>query len=272
VKLAISVAGGAKGERRFPLMSGGESWLILQERLVALVAVADSDFQEAEIVRTVRTAVEAANDIPEVQAKLAALLQRCCDATREKWDAANGAIRPLAVEEFFNASMRLSPPPRMPSLNTTFEKVNRVFTAAIQNAATLAVDADDVSAWTRLVNVVGKSDRRLLYQRGFPDSIEAQMHKLCELIRGEIEAEYVPDDDDNIASEAERFRTLSRSLEELVGLVSGVDSQLEEVFSEAYRWSDALDEHRRGYDEPYDPEMSSIGDRALDIDRLFSDL
>jgi hypothetical protein len=39
VKLAISVAGGARGERRFPLMSGRESWLILQERLLALNGV-----------------------------------------------------------------------------------------------------------------------------------------------------------------------------------------------------------------------------------------
>ena len=239
---------------------------------MALISVADSDFQEAEIVRTVRTAVEAANDIPEVQAKLAVLLQECCDATREKWDTANGEIHARAVEEFFNASMRLFPPPQMPSLNTTFDKVNRAFTTAMENAATRTFDADDVSEWARLIDVIAKSDRRLLYQRGFPDSIEAQIRKLCELIKGEIEADYVPDGDDYIASEAERFRTLSRSLEELVGLVPGVDALLEEVSGEAYGWSDWLNEKLRGDDEPYDSEMSSIGNQALDIDRLFSDL
>ena len=37
LQLTLSIAGGDKGQRRYPLMTGDKSWKILQDRLVSLL-------------------------------------------------------------------------------------------------------------------------------------------------------------------------------------------------------------------------------------------
>lgn len=255
LRLAISVAGGAKGERRFPLMSAPKSWDILRERVLNIITSLDNDSQEAEIIRIVRTAVEAAGDLPEVQAKLATLLEQCCDAVRTKWDSSGAQVHSRPLQEFYDSTMRLSPPPRMPSLHPIWEKVDLAFTTAIENTTgrKFALDANEVQEWVRILNIVAKSDRRLLYQNGFPESIEAQIRKVCDLIQTEIDADYTPDTDDEISSEADRFRTFSKTLDELVGLISGTDALLEETSLNAYSYSEGLLEHLHGDDSEMTP-------------------
>jgi hypothetical protein len=119
IKLAVSVAGGAKGQRQFPLMSAPGSWDILEDRLVEIIRDSPNERRVADTLSIMRTATTAASPSGHVQNRLAKILSSCCEAAKLRWDGVDAVLDSSVIEEFFDASMCLIPPPTMPALLRT---------------------------------------------------------------------------------------------------------------------------------------------------------
>lgn len=279
IKLAVSVAGGAKGQRQFPLMSAPRSWDILEDRLIEIIRDAHNERRVSDTLSIMRTATMTASPSGDVQSRLAKILTSCCDAARLRWDEADAVLDSSVVEEFFDATMCLVPPPTMPALLRTLNRAEQEYEKAMDDLSKRAIqlDAGRILRWASVVKVVSKSDPRLLIQSGFPESYREKVEKICEEVRGDADSSWSREDPDVLSSEQERFTVLSTALNDLVGLIPQIDDLVNETASLAESHANHLEQkYRESVEQPEEspdvPDEYRPPGTYFDLERLFSDL
>ncbi len=275
IQLALSVAGGASGDRRFPLMSSPRSWDVLHNHALELIRENVYDFEVQSLLRTMRTGILTATDDLTALGHLSGMLRECCEEAKVQLDKANQPIEPFLLKEFLNSTVELKPPPPMPSMYVSLEKVQDDFVENLELAeeGTSRLDVSVVEHWARTVCVIAKSDRRLLIQSGFPDTYTSWIEKVCLLTEFEINGE-LPSGGEESESAISRMSDISGALKELVGVIPKLDNKLRRVFKNVekrartlqakYFWDDGDTE-----DEAAD---ESRRNQPLDLARLFADL
>ena len=95
IRLAVSVAGGATGDRRFPLMSTPSSWNVLQRRVRQMIRQSEDEYTILSLLGTLRTGIAAAIEEPTTFGHLSTILDHCCQEAKDKLDRANEPIWPI---------------------------------------------------------------------------------------------------------------------------------------------------------------------------------
>ena len=86
LQLTLSIAGGEKGQRRYPLMTSEGSWVILENRLNTLLAETSQPYQIREILQALRTSLDGTTGMEDVHKKLARIIHTCCGTVRARLD------------------------------------------------------------------------------------------------------------------------------------------------------------------------------------------
>lgn len=119
--LALSVAGGAEGERRLPLLVSDGDWDTIGDRLYAVAA----ELETGELIVLLETLaatidnLETAPDAGEARALSALVLTRVA----KRWDAGHDAIALPPLGAWLRLARRLQPPPEPPSLGVTWAEL-----------------------------------------------------------------------------------------------------------------------------------------------------
>ena len=118
VLLAVSVAGGAAGERVLPLLREDADW----DTLTARVGRLARDLDDASAIRLLASLDAAlASDLPErARAELTALARFSLERLATAWDDRPVMLAVPALEAWFRLALRLPDPPRPPEVARTW--------------------------------------------------------------------------------------------------------------------------------------------------------
>jgi hypothetical protein len=117
--VALSVGGGAGGERRLPLLKADADWDALTDRLVHLVPELD-DRDTARLLHALDAAMASAYDDRQAGPELAALATVLLDALRRIWDAARAPLEVSVLAAWLEAAASLTPQPQAPEIARTW--------------------------------------------------------------------------------------------------------------------------------------------------------
>jgi hypothetical protein len=276
LQLTLSIAGGDKGQRRYPLMTTDKAWSILEERLIARLKETTSEYEIREILQAVRGSLEGTVATGNVRNRIALIIKACCDPLRNRLDHGQIQLNERTLKEYYDLAMSITPPPPMPDMYRIWSEVQRKFEAMLDNAEGETLTEDVLSRWIEVIQIVLKSDRRLLLQDGFPEKYDELIQKLCEAVTAEADATVSYPDDDAVSSEADRFAGISMNLDEFSLHFPHLQDELRSASHDAHLRSARLKEavrSARDSDQPsWVKQRSATAAEAIDLDRLFSDL
>lgn len=173
--LALSSAGGAKGQRSTPLLVSPPDWDALGETAIRLIKLCDAystwivltALHEA-ILHDVKTRMTNATALDSC---LGGLARRCLHACVERWASDGPDQQSRSIGLFFSISEFLDPLPPSPNLKAIWEcQVEAARTEAETfdpNEADLYCSA--LTDWLELAAIISANEPRLLRQVGFPD-------------------------------------------------------------------------------------------------------
>jgi hypothetical protein len=268
VKLCVSQAGGSSGERRQPLLSRRCLKLIDEsdgERAVALVKVLRSAMVDLE---------------GDEERRVIAALASCCEALKVKWDRSQVAIKQELLRELFDAGILVDPLPVAPKLEPTWRSAVSALreTLKVSVEKSVTVDASVVLEWSLLTELLTKNEPRFLRQVNFPKALVGDITQLLASIEADAETDIVPEDPDDIWSEADRMSTMAKALTAIANSLPDLRDRALQVRSKAASQENYLSQQYReasASDEPYDEGDTSPRERThvpFDLDALFKDL
>ena len=199
VTLAISVAGGAAGERELPLMKADEAWDVLTTRALELAREVDSE-ELARLLHALAAACAGTPD-PWSRREAAAITRQVLDATAPRLGAPE--LELPVLEGWLSAAAPFVSTPEPPPLGTAWAHL--VPSPPFDNPQEIA-RADD---WIALAEVLWRYRREDLLDLGFPHVYNDTLAALIETGRR------TPDDP--ILSRA--LLRLARIAPELPGLI-----------------------------------------------------
>ena len=173
VLLAISVGGGAAGERRFPLLVADADWDTATDRLSRLVP----ELAESELVRLLAslTAAVGAPADARVHSEAEALAGRCLTVTRDRLDARGGAVSVALLESWYVLADGVRGRVAPPRVAATW--IELLPTAAAGTAT--VPDLVRIEDWLRLARVLADHDPDALAGFDFPATSRPLLERLA---------------------------------------------------------------------------------------------
>ena len=208
IKLALSQAGGAKGERHLPLLKDATSWAAIRSRCVELVKVSTPD-KIASLLRVLRSAVVDAG--PDPKEMICRIISDCCEQARAKWDQQKTLLTEAQLHEFFDASILSDTLPVAPAIAPSWMNAYGEVKSSMADRST-PLDGVAFLEWTRLTALIGENEPRYLRQLGFPRNYVGDLEQLLQIVKQESAFEFDSDDADEILEEAERMLLLVQAL------------------------------------------------------------
>ncbi|MGH9641182.1 MAG: hypothetical protein ACRD3Q_02025 [Terriglobales bacterium] len=273
VKLALSGIGGQYGERQMPFMSSRESWDILRQRCLSLVATNNVDREMLEIV-----AEAASESVSRGQhSALIAILNPVCQAIGEKWDREGRLISAIELEAFGTARKHSKPKIPCPSLDSSWDSLEerlRENMSAARRGSPFDFEAfDRLAAFAQAVRTCSPG---FLSRKGFPEVYEGEIRMLMEEAKSQLEAEPFSDAPDDIRNLADRVSSNGSTVERLIDLSALYAKPASNLAHQLERRSEKLAEIA-AENEPGEPgddyDRGEPSDSsAFDIGLLFSEL
>jgi hypothetical protein len=259
VMLALSSEGGARGDRRFPLLEGPEDWTEISSRVVELVKAGEPN-QNARLMALLsntsrlagaeEAAAQAGHLLDLTQAGLVALGEH---------PAAAEALSVATLRSFYNASSNLLPPVAGPDVRPIWEELVARVRASLEGPVEEFVG--ECEQWLDLTGLLRSFEPRWAIGLAFPEAYEndlqaivARLEAAEEMLgRPEVEDEdeldeYAdpPPDVDWVITALEILSEIRAVAPELDEHCEGVAQGLEERSSE---WESYAEGHR-AYSEP----------------------
>lgn len=284
--LALSSAGGAEGERQFPLMHGDKEWEQLKRRLTEL---ANGDAVESHWLLALASDTARLSESADARTagRLREVTRLILGQLRERWSADAKALPVHNLRELRRIGQSLAAPVELPDVVPTW------------NALVAQVDAgrgfiDDrlsvAEEWLDLANLLESYDPELLSRLSFPEQHFDRLEGIVEMVEEESEQLGAPlvmdeSDPDEYLDDVPNLDWLG-GLEDLLGSVvrhapaleSHRDHVLTRIFDSAAEWEE-YDEQQKAMTEPdpdYDRDDYSrgFGDShdSFSVSELFSDL
>jgi hypothetical protein len=171
--LALSVGGGATGERRFPLVVADADWDTATRRLGELIPTLE-DAQLVRLLAALDAAVQAPADA-RVRAETRALAQHCLGLTRRQLDARGVAISLTLLENWYVLAAGVGGGLASPRLVATW--IELLPTEATSTAS--VADLVWIEEWLRLARLLADHDPDALARAGFPESARELLERLA---------------------------------------------------------------------------------------------
>jgi hypothetical protein len=171
--LALSVGGGATGDRRFPLLVADADWDTATDRLSRMIPELE-DAQLAHLLAALDVAVRAPADA-RVHSETHALAQRCLELARERLDARHAAIPVDLLEHWYALAGGLGGAQPAPRIAATWFELLPTDAAGTATVAELV----RIEEWLRLARVLAEHDPDTLAGLGFPAGSRVRLERLA---------------------------------------------------------------------------------------------
>jgi hypothetical protein len=162
VVLSLSTAGGAQGDRTYPLIGGDGDWDTLGDRIYALLPELDHA-ELAMVLRALLGAVQVVTPDWMATREARGLARMVLERTGVLWAAAGTPVLLDCVDAWLSLSDRLDPPVLPDFLGPTWAEL---LPAALPDAEDLA-EVQRFTDWVTLCELLGEFSRELLAQLGF---------------------------------------------------------------------------------------------------------
>lgn len=168
--LALSVAGGSRGERELPLLQTAEDWAAVGKGLLQEVGGASPD----GVYRLLSSLAAAARTVPPATAERAALetvAGSVLEATQTVWEQANDVIQIDALRIWLRLSQSVFPLARVPDLRRTWLRsagAAEVLTQGVEVPVT-EEELSRLQEWLELAVLIKQNEPRFLRAQRFYD-------------------------------------------------------------------------------------------------------
>jgi hypothetical protein len=184
IKLAVSDTGGALGTRSFPLMTHPESWEILKERCLSLVAEG-MPAEISELLLSLESIAKVANTTDTAR-RLGAILSILCQAICVKWNNERAILSHEQIRVFGGASTQVRPLPALPSLERSWKAGDERLARALKQGTSLVFEREILGDWLGLAEAIAETEPRLLTQIGFRSRLKQVVPAVLAHIRDEV--------------------------------------------------------------------------------------
>jgi hypothetical protein len=185
IKIAISSAGGAEGNRMFPFLTSIQSWGILQERCASVISTGSDD----EITDLLRVLAEAHPKAPTQHARhqVERALGMACAGARTKWDRDGLSISTEGLAAYCEAGSCLPAMPDLPRIEFSWREREAKIRGKIQKSENIFdLDVDNVCDWARFASVVIAINPRLIEGDAIAGNFATEITKLIQIGEEEI--------------------------------------------------------------------------------------
>ncbi len=249
--LALSVAGGRRGDRELPLLRRDADWDALTGRLYDLAP----EFEPVELIGLMDALLAMTHDVrgASTQVEVEALATAVLSRVRSLWNTSRGPISIAGLEMWLTLAGRLAAKPDPPAMAMTWAELLPVAAPDLSDRATLERFAD----WLTLVELLLDHYPGMLGGLGFP----GHTPELCERFISSLE----------VPNERHRPCDVGQTLRALISMPR-IAPQLSD---RAHR----LQERLADLDIVSQRSVTSVGARDparntghLDVQRVLSDL
>ena len=201
--LALSVGGGATGERMLPLLLEDADWDAAADRLAALAP----EFFDSEAFRLLASLTEAAGGVRKErsQAEIIALGSSVLELLRRRWDALRAPVPISLLQAWFDLAAHLADHPSPPAVTATWIELLPTRSIDIRDPA----EATRLDDWVTLVALLDRCASPLLAGFDFPDGQAAILQQIIRQAAGLAERRDVPEVHELLARSLRRLATLA---------------------------------------------------------------
>lgn len=275
VKIAVSDTGGQQGERQLPFMLSSESWDVLQERCLAIVAEQQTDKALLEVL----SSAAARASVPYLAARWNKLLTAICRAIRRKWDSTKKLICAGDLAAFREAKQVANCDCPLPEVNLSWDSLEDAFRESISDYS--PGDDFDFGPFDDLAEFATELDLAeptLLAARGFPDNFESEIVTVIDAAHEAMADPHFSDDPGQLRECARTLSHVSTALARVSTLSANLGLDLYGKSKELESGSTVFEERATDCESP-DPEdfgedehRASSPDQMFNVDALFAEL
>jgi len=281
LELALSVSGGATGEREQPLMQTAEDWHVLRRRMLELVPHLSQNRHRA-LLQALQVSVTTSQG--DLQASIRQTAAELCTAVVVEWDEREERLAPRSLDAFYQLSILVPRLPPGPQLKSTIASwIDEIESGGSWSYEPLDGLATVAANEPRALRHAGWAERR----DACVSAVLAAAHEAvadAESIHADIESADEPsiDDADTEAYHASRWQERLTNLERLIGVSDEtrlLRAQLSDVESTLRAWvereteaaAERAEELAHEMQEEEEEEEDDPGD-DFDIQEVLSDL
>jgi len=205
ISLAVSTAGGEKGDRELPLLTDGHRWKVFAERCRELcdsVDIADL----TNLLSVLAGALRQGRTVKGVD--LGSIIAHACLSAKRRWDASQSALSSWQLKVYIEASLLIEPLPAMPNLQHSWTCAVRSFAKELRwskkHSFFWPSSSEDFFNFAKLIL---KAEPRFLKQVAFPRAYSRHFEQVFDLLELEAEEEIQEETPDDLESEIFRLET-----------------------------------------------------------------
>lgn len=255
--LAVSVGGGASGERTLPLIGADEDWDAIGDRLYALTPGLEPQELVAMLAALRQAVAQLSEPEDEARREVESLAEIALSRARRSWDALGAPIPVGVLDEWFALAQRLPSRPEPPSLAATWADLLPAAVPALTDVPEVARLAD----WLTLCQILHLFSPGLLTSLGFGSEQEDLVGGFLDAVASDLDAartEHVLRALDAVGPHLARMRPRAQRL---AGWLRADQTQ-------ADPW--ALEDWLAG--DPRRESLASAPGEAYDVRRVLADL
>jgi hypothetical protein len=218
IKLALSDAGGAKGKLRFPLLTSGADWEILNTRSLHVSHTCGIEDSSA-LLTSVTEALD--SSIGQERAALQGVLKSICRVLRNRWDTDQVELDASIIDAYIAATERTSPMEPMPPLQTSWEaSLQRLRAQLGDEDLDFLFEPEALEEFMSVIKSIQSSEPRLLHRLNFPTCISCDIEMLLKRVDSELDADRSYLENEGYDSETDASFGLASALDRLLTLAS----------------------------------------------------
>ncbi len=280
IKLALSDAGGAKGERKLPLLSTNEQWNILKSRCLQIIDEMTDKYSLTSLLTILRSSYSSASE-QSIKGKIACVSTDLLEKLLLRWNARKELLGSELLNAFYELSVIIKKLLPSPDLESTWK-------------ASLCEFQEGIRSWREdhfiklycfkelinLVSVINVNEPRFLRLSLFPDKYKVMIDSFIDFAEEELSSDLVSSKAEELNEFADELSDLADMIAKFSDVLPSESAKLEVVADELQSKAEGLKEEASQLD-PGEPDFDydyggehSVGNAGdqFDVNKLFDDL
>jgi hypothetical protein len=278
IKLSLSDAGGAKGERRLPLLSTDEQWNVLESRCMQLIDEITDKYSLTSLLTILRSSYSSASE-QAIKGKIAKISMELLDKLRHKWNENSEIISPELLNAYWELCVIADKLLPSPDLDVSWESSISDFQEGLRSwQDDRYIKLLHLKLWIELLRIINSNEPRFLKLRLFPDKYRGMIDDFIKLAEEDLSFDLDSPMADQLNEFADELSDLAEMIVNLRDVLPLEFMKLQALADELKSKAESLKEEAAELDpgEPdidYEGEYSSsdVGDQ-FNVNRLFDDL
>jgi hypothetical protein len=270
IQLAVSEEGGAKGERKMPLMIEKSDWESIESACILLIKAGGSS-THTSLLELFASLVDSYEQIPS---PLSSLISKVATEICAEWNSSDIFIHHLDLERYFKLGARTVQELPYPHLDFTWSQVSEELMSQLENSRSGSdISAEDLDVWVDTLTVIQTHSPQTLIRAKFGKIQDGIIKQIIESVRELLSWEPSLEGLDDARYEADRLSTMAGALRKLAAVSHFRANVLAELATKAEARGEQYSGRIVDEDEQY-YENEGYADREapFDVEGLFIDL